>query len=439
MAAATQRPNKITFSNVQRIDDRTYKFTVSPIHVTYANTLRRLILTGIKSVGFRADMTTEGTTTDVKVIKNDTPMTNEMLAHRIGLLPINIKNPSVWDSDRYRFELKVTCPPHKMMDVCAGDFKVYEKKIGTDGQEYEEELSTNLFFPPDPVTGDTCLIATLRSDDHPQEIHIVAKATTGTGRENARFIPVSQCSYMYTLDTDEDRRKEMFNNWMQNAKKASDLEEDSPKYQAYLREFNTMEVSRCYLMDDTGEPYSFDFTIETVGVLDVPYIVQAACEFGAVMCDRFSNVATDTKLDTTPELSISKTETSVIGWDFLFKGHDHTLGNLLQTWLEQHHMENGDATPTIIYTGYSVPHPLRDEMILRIGVADKTRDGTAIPIKEGVAREALSAASRGCAELFRSIRGAWLSSQGIAAPVMQPAVSAPKKKAAPLRRSTPSK
>lgn len=439
MAAITQPPNKITFSNVQRVDDRTYKFTVSPIHVTYANTLRRLIMTGVKTVGFRGDMTRDGTTTDVKVIKNDTPMTNEMLAHRIGLLPINIKNPSMWDSERYRFELKVRCEPHKMLDVCAGDFKVFEKKIGTDGIEYEEELPTNNFFPPDPTTGDTCLIATLRSDEHAQEIHVIAKATTGTGRENARFIPVSQCSYIYTLDTDEDRRKEMFENWLNNAKKAYDLEEGSPKYQAYWREFNTMEVSRCYLMDSTGEPYSFDFTIETVGVLDVPYIIQAACEIGAVMCDRYSNVATDVKLDTTPELSISKSETAVIGWDFLFKGNDHTLGNLLQTWLEQHHMEDGDATPTITYAGYSVPHPLRDEMILRIGVADKTKDGTPIPVKEGSAREALSAAARGCAELFRSIRAAWLSSQGIAAPAMPPTATAPKKKAAPVRRVTPSK
>lgn len=439
MATATQPPNKIAFSNVQRVDDRTYKFTVSPIHVTYANTLRRLIMTGIKSVGFRADMTRDGTTTDVKVIKNDTPMTNEMLAHRIGLLPVNIKNPSAWDPERYRFELKVICEPHKIMDVCAGDFKVYEKKMGTDGQEYEEELPTNAFFPPDPVTGDTCLIATLRSDEYPQEIHLVAKATVGTGRENARFIPVSQCSYTYTLDTDEDRRKEMFETWLQNAKKAYDLEEDSPKYQAYWREFNTMEVSRCYLMDETGEPYSFDFTIETVGVLDIPYIVQAACEIGAVMCDRFTNVATDTKLDTTPELSISKSETAVIGWDFLFKGHDHTLGNLLQTWLEQHHMEDGDANPKITYAGYSVPHPLRDEMILRIGVADKTQDGTSIPVKEGIAREALSAASRGCADLFRSIRAAWLSSQGIAASTMASTPSIKKKAASTKSRTTSSK
>ncbi len=78
------------FDNLKKLDNRTYSFTLSPLHVSYANTLRRLILTGVETVAFRADMTSTGSTTDVIVKKNDTPMTNEMLADRIGLLPINV-------------------------------------------------------------------------------------------------------------------------------------------------------------------------------------------------------------------------------------------------------------------------------------------------------------------------------------------------------------
>ena len=76
------------FTNVKKSNfDRTYTFTLSPLHVTYANTLRRLILTGVETIAFRSDMTTLGTTTDVLVKRNDTPMTNEMLADRIGGIP----------------------------------------------------------------------------------------------------------------------------------------------------------------------------------------------------------------------------------------------------------------------------------------------------------------------------------------------------------------
>ena len=96
------------FENLKNIDYRTKSFTLSEIHVTYANTLRRLILTGVETVAFRSDMTSTGSTTNVVVKRNDTPMTNEMLADRIGLLPIHITDPLSWNSDRYTFTLKVS-------------------------------------------------------------------------------------------------------------------------------------------------------------------------------------------------------------------------------------------------------------------------------------------------------------------------------------------
>ncbi len=78
-------------------DEKTMRFMVSPINVSYVNTLRRIILTGVETVGFRSDMISTGdkagTTTDVLVQHNDTPMTNEMLADRVGLLPIHVPEP----------------------------------------------------------------------------------------------------------------------------------------------------------------------------------------------------------------------------------------------------------------------------------------------------------------------------------------------------------
>ena len=53
----------MNFQNLQRVDNLTYKFTLTPTLVSYANTLRRLILTGVETVGFRADMTSTGSTT----------------------------------------------------------------------------------------------------------------------------------------------------------------------------------------------------------------------------------------------------------------------------------------------------------------------------------------------------------------------------------------
>jgi DNA-directed RNA polymerase subunit L/DNA-directed RNA polymerase alpha subunit len=410
------------FENINKVDPRTYTFTLAPIHVSYANTLRRLILTGVETVAFRSDMTSTGSTTDVVVKRNDTPMTNEMLADRIGLLPINVSDPLKWKDDKYVFKLKVSGNKDNTTYVKSGDFKVYEFKPMAGGENNQDNnennspennsvsivsvpeeitIPTEQFFPPNPLTGDTCLIATLQpgSGVTQQFIEIVAKATKGTGREHARFCPVSQCSYEYTLDSNPSRVEEMFQNWLAVAKKAGGVDKASERYNELRREFNTMQIKRCYKVNDKAEPYSFDFTVESVGVLPVSYIVERACEVGENMCSRYVNIH---RGELPAEMTISAADSRIIGYDFLVRGHDHTLGNLIQTWLVENHIE-GDAKPKITFAGYSVPHPLRDEIIIRIGVEDG---------EEATARLAFMEAAKGCVEMFQTLRSEWRTALG---------------------------
>jgi len=464
------------FTNIQRdADGRTVRFTLASTHVSYANTLRRLILTGVETVSFRADMTSTGTTTDVIVKRNDTPMTNEMLAARIGLLPIHVEEPLKWRDNEYQFRINVSGDSDQVRHVTASDFEIVRltgimpteepkkpfkgkkpfsqkkslkgKKKGGAGDgsddnddEYDDEdfnsleseveeedepvfddkedpekkqeiednasrIPSNVFFPPHPLTRQTCLIASLQpgSGVNQQKIEILAKASKGTGREHARFSPVSQCSYEYSLDNDPVRIQEMFDSWLTHAKKATSVEKGSERYAELEREFRTMQIKRCYKIDEKGEPYSYDFTIESVGVLSVDYIVKRACEVGENMCSLYVNME---KGALPSEITISNANCRMIGYDFLFRGHDHTLGNLLQTWLVQNHIE-GNAKPQITFAGFSVPHPLRDEMILRIGVEDGD---------ETTARAAIAAAARGCVAFFKALRYGWLRATGAVVP-----------------------
>jgi len=360
-------------------------------------------MTGVETVGFRADMTTTGTTSDVTINANTTPMTNEMLAHRIGLIPLAIKEPLKWEADRYAFRLAVTGDKDRPKDVFASDIKITEK---VPNELEPVPVPTERFFPPNSVTGDTCLIATLYPGET-QKLEFQAKATIGTGRENARWQPTQQCSYEYTRDPDPVKQKEQFEKWLSVAKKVSltGLDETSEKYLALQREFNTMEVARCYLKDAKGEPYSFDFVVESVGPLNPVYIVQRACEVGQAIVAKFVTIDSG---DVPEEIRISPSKSRVIGYDFLIRGHDHTLGNLLQTYLAENHMNSpgGPSAPTkITYAGYVVPHPLRDEVLIRIGVEDG---------KEHTARKAFAEACRGCEEVFRKMRGAWMTANGMA-------------------------
>lgn len=391
----------IQVTNVEKPNYLTFKFRMAPTHVSYANTLRRLMLTAVETVSFRADMTAEGTTTDVVVVKNDTPMTNEMLAHRVGLIPLFVKQPLTWKPDSYIFKLSKTGKGDEAVDITTADFEVYEtQEIGQDTLE-PRKIPTETFFKPDPISGGYILIARLQptGTETPQQIEITAKASLGVGRENARFIPVTQCSYEYTRDTNPARIAQNFENWLISKKVApGSIEKSSDKYMALEREFKTMEISRTFLQDEAGEPYSFDFTVESAGVLEIPYIVQRACEVGEAMVSRFVNIATAGE-ELPKDLVIYPTppaEAKMLAFDFLFSNQDHTLGNLLQTWITQNMMDGGFVT----YVGYKIPHPLRDEMLLRIAVKDND---------EKSAREAVAQACRGCVGMFREMRVALVS------------------------------
>jgi DNA-directed RNA polymerase subunit L len=395
-------------------------FRLTPTHVAYANTLRRLVLTGVETIAFRADMTENGTTSDVIVNTNTTPMTNEMLAHRIGLLPIYVPEPLKFDSSKYLFKLEEQNSTDVSRDITCSDFTVYEVTTtitspsaipeNTDAEEDSNStttplrepvesrklVATELFFPPHPLTRDTCLITTFKPTIYGkgagESISLLARPSLGTGRDNARFTPVSQCSYIYSRDTSPDKLRGVYEKWLINHKKVmpESLKEDPERAAILEREFNTMEVAKVYLTDEKGEPFSFDFTVETVGILSVPYIIQRACEVGEQLCLKYANIG-DKSMDT---VYIQPADTRIRGFDILFQGEDHTLGNLFQTWIDQNLVGKGVVT----FAGYKIPHPLRDEMLLRIGVEDG---------KESSARTAIAQAARACAGMFRSWRENW--------------------------------
>jgi DNA-directed RNA polymerase subunit L/DNA-directed RNA polymerase alpha subunit len=404
------------FSNIQRPRPNTVTFQLSPTHVAYANTLRRLCIGHVETVGFRADMTDTGSTTDVEILANSTPMTNEMLADRIGLIPIHVKNPLAWTekADNFTFVLNKQNMSEDFFDVEAADFKVFERR----GEE-SVAIPSSEFFKPHPVTSNTTLIGVLKPlmpGGKPEEIHVKAKATVGTGRQNARFIPTTQCSYGYTRNTDPVALKAAFDDWVRKNKKIdpATLETDPARKAPLEREFSTLEINRCYLKDENGEPYSFDFTVESVGVLSPEYIVGRACEVGAELCKKYADPALGA------DVVVQRVDGRMLGYDFFFQRQDHTLGHLVQAWLDANMVGGGNVT----FAGYDIPHPLRDEMVIRIGTADG---------EEATARQALTAAMSACASMFESWKSQWAQNALPRAGTVAPGTVGSASKPAPRR------
>jgi DNA-directed RNA polymerase subunit L len=403
--SSSERPQ--IFWNLATVEDEnTMTFQIKDTEVAYVNVLRRMILTGVETLAFNSKMNDTGATTDVKILTNTTPMTNEMLADRIGLIPIAIPeetwNPEGWNRDNFEFRLSMENDSNTTLPVKAEDIEVFQK--GTADEGFVKYGSGNKeFFRPDPITGDTCLIALLKAkqpNTAPQKIEFVARASVGTGNQHIRWCPVSQCSYSYTIDTDEGRQQEFFQRWLENSKKITfdSLDSEPGKKEAMIREFQSMEVQRCFKINERGEPSSFDFVVEAIGTLPIFTIVERALLNLEKKCALYSGELPST-------IKVVPADARMKGFDFYFPNEDHTLGNLLQSYMEVNQMDTNE----ISFVGYKVPHPLRAEMVLRVGVdfpTDKARDG-----KQTVARAAISRAAAGCAIMFRQWREDWIAAK----------------------------
>lgn len=406
-------------------------FRAAPMHVTIANTIRRQVLAAVKTVGFKTE---PPELSDVNISVNTTPLVNEMLMHRIGMIPVFVEDPDTFNSEDYEFRINVENVGNDVVPITSSDIQVF-KSVGDDatGAVQWAELPNNDFFPLDPITGMGSLITILRPryniDSIPERLTVRAKASVGTGRQNMRFSSVAQCSYEYTLDPNPSRQEIIFNNWLAVSKKVANPAEIAPERLAELkREFECLEVQRCYLINEKGEPYDFTFHIESVGVLSVPTIIERGIKTCEDIVTPYLAFDTDFPQDASGQstvvcnVSARRMQNS---FEFVFQNEEHTLGNLLQTYLVERHVD-GQEQPRVLYAGYKVPHPLRSEMVLVVAPEDG---------QEATARLAVANTCKFLKQYFNNILQSWKaapkdSSKAEAAPALEGAnAKAPKKRA----------
>ena len=380
-------------------------FELFPSTTVIANTLRRQILVSTPSIGFDT----------FTITKNTTPLPNEMVSHRISMIPI-AGDPATFESKKLIFRLNIKNETDATIDVTASDFIVIE----LDPSSKEEGIlrSTKEFFPPDPVTGQTCLITRLRPQwnptNPPESIVLTATASVGTGSMNIRWSPVSQCSYENTPDTDKTRQKDMFEQWVKEHK---NIEEgaDISTMDRLRKEFDTMEVKRCFKVNELGEPNHFTFYMESVGIRTIPAIVMDGILACKTLVETYKDI--DTMIPSNVKFQKGDTRYSTV--ECIFQNENHTLGNLLQTYLIHNHIE-GSKEPRITYAGYKIPHPLRPEMVVVIALpteGDPRPDETEI----GIARYAIAQVCRSLSDYFEEMAADWNRTTG----VPRPSIAAP--------------
>ena len=152
------------------LDDSLARFTLSGASPAFANAFRRAMIGEVPTLAIE----------DVRIYNNTSALFDEMLAHRLGLIPIKT------DLSSYSTQAKCTCGGAG----CPGCTVTY-----TLSAEGPRMVSSNDLIPADPkavpVYDNVPIVKLIKG----QTLVLEAKAILNTGREHAKWQPTLVCGY----------------------------------------------------------------------------------------------------------------------------------------------------------------------------------------------------------------------------------------------------
>jgi DNA-directed RNA polymerase subunit L len=381
------------FYNLEKNNNK-ISFVLTDIDVSILNSVRRTILANIPNVGFHFNPQNYHEYPNIKIIKNDTPSHNEIIAHRISLLPINVSEQELesWNYEDYKFIIKKINKNNNDLHVTTNDISVYYKG------EKNEELK-NRFFPRNSFTKDHIIISKLNNTID-SEFNVEAIATIGTAEELALYGLVSMCTYENVIDDElvkkkikdikektktkiidtetekikdlvkdhvsEDKIKELLTNNYDNFKnkiskllpKDFNLDIKLPNIdnviENNINKFNTLDIYKQYHKNKYNEPNKFKFTVESECAISPIYIVNKAL---LIILNKINNI-----IQNIDDIQIIKNNDL---FTVILNGETHTIGNLIQSLIFNKFIRE-EKSKELMYVGYTVPHPLEKVLLIKI-------------------------------------------------------------------------
>jgi DNA-directed RNA polymerase subunit L len=322
-----------------------HSFEIHHIDLAIVNGIRRIILTDIPIPGVIGEsIGTEDPT--VNILENTGALHNEIITHRIGLIPICLSENEIesYDDGSIRLELNVKNEGNKIENVTTKDIMVFRNN-----EQVSEKESVQI-FPVNKVSKEHILITRLRTGEH---LHFTANVVKRSGRDNASFNPVSLCNFSYIQDPVEADKQN-----------------------------SILDKERSYFKNKYGDPIAFKFDIEHINVNIAPkYLINKAIETMIVKL----NLLRENIMNKTDSVEIRPFQDIENTYEFYVNNEDDTLGNLIQSYIHNKYIREtnkfNDAI-ACLYIGYICPHPLKSLMILRITLDDETNKSTFISFLE---------------------------------------------------------
>jgi len=186
---------------ILHMDEMELKFKLTGVNPVIANGLRRLLFSNVPTVAIET----------IHVWQNTGIVQDEVLAHRLGLIPFRInpddldmRAPSEEFSDRnaFKFELKTGVITAEMLDAKGQHYAVHASDMVW--VPLTQEQATKFKDNPPRVVHNDVLITKLRPG---QELEMEMYCEKGYGRTHAKWNPVATASYQYETQIEVDNDK----------------------------------------------------------------------------------------------------------------------------------------------------------------------------------------------------------------------------------------
>lgn len=378
-------------SNVNNKIGKRLTFTLKGVLPSFANAIRRTILSDIPVVGF---VTTPNEENRATIVKNTSRFNNEYLKQRLSCIPIHsnelkdAKDGRISNTQlvgEYAVELHVKNKTDSMLWVTTNDFRLIDKHSGQavehggkdTGQAVENSKQImEKLFPPFVSVNDTkhyIDIMSLRpfiSDSLPgEEIHLTCEFSVCSAKKNSCYNVARLITYSNTVDLNMQTKK------IAAIKEAARLENKSKEdIEFQVRNFELLEGKRLFI------PNSFEFIVEGLGIYKNEVLVQHAC---SVLADSLNALLDAMVQSDDAVITIFRNTENTIPncWDIVLKNEDYTLGTMLQDKLYQNFYphthngrdkieainEKGNLTSMLNFCGFKKEHPHDTSSVIRVG------------------------------------------------------------------------
>lgn len=337
-----------------------HTFEIHNVDLAIINGIRRTILTDVPNVGVIGE-TIDKEEPTCNIFINTGALHNEIIIHRIGLIPICLDEDEIenYEDGTVKLELNVKNEGNKIENVTTKYIEATRNGVSIPNKE----LAT--IFPANKVSKDNILITRLRTGEH---LHFVAEVVKRTGRHNASFNPVSLCNFSYMQDPTEASKKT-----------------------------SVLDKERCYYKNKYGDAIAFKFDIEHINPNITPkYLIPKSLE---IIINKLNKLRENLMniSDPTNSVQVKQFQDIQNSYEFMIDNEDDTLGNIIQSHIHNQYIREKNkfnSTIVCLYVGYICPHPLKALMILRITLEEETEKAVFISFLEASCKSIIDELNR---------------------------------------------